>query len=256
MSNEELVAAIQQGRTELMDMLWNQVSAFVYRMARSAISRTPLGHGCTIEDLQQSGYLALASAVETYDPEKSSFLTWLGYYLKTEFALAGGYHGTKRNPLDDAVSLDAPLSSGDAEEGGTLYDVVASQQTDGGSGYADVEERIYTEQLHAALDRAIQELPIEQAAVLRGKYWRGVRSCDLAAAEGVPATLVRYREREGLRHLRQRSHANGLAQFLAENTDYSGRSGLAQFRRSGVSSVEREVLRREELAHRWLKEHK
>lgn len=258
-STEELVEAIRAGRTDLMHPLWISVERFVRQQAHAAMLYIPPNRGCTEEDLRQSGYIALCAAVESFDREKGAFLTWLGQYLRREFMKAAGYSRRNPNPLDSAASLDAPVSRENPGESSgeiPLIETVCAEREDGGGPYADVEERIYTEQLHAALDRAIQELPTEQAAVIRGKYWDGVRSGDLAAATGVSASHVRYREREGLRHLRQHSQANGLAQFLAENTDYSGHSGLSQFRRSGMSAVERAVLRREELAHRWLKENK
>ena len=139
MSNEELVAEIRQGKTELMEQLWDQVKRFVYWKAR-AVYISP-GAGYTLEDLEQSGYLALAPAVETYDPERGAFLTWLSYYLKKEFAAAGGARGTKKRPLNVAVSLDAPLSLDDVDDG-TLHDIVASKRADGGDAYTDAEDAI------------------------------------------------------------------------------------------------------------------
>lgn len=253
MTNEELAVRIQQGEAELVAQLWAQTEAFVRCRARDAMLHIPPSHGCSVEDLVQSGYLALSSAIETYVPDRSSFITWLGYYLQNEFAAAGGYRGTKRHPLDDALSLDAPVSSDGTDEDGTLLDIVADTHPDGKDEYATVDEAIYQEQLHRVLDRAVGKLPAEQADVLRARYWAGVACSEIAQEKGVPVERLRKIEQAGLRTLRTPAMSSELRRYLDENTNTYAHVGLGHFMTSGVSSVEYTVLRREDLARRWVK---
>ena len=68
MTNEELVALIQAGDRDRMGELWQNVERFVWQQA---YRRTQQGaEGDTVEDLYQSGYLALVDAANTYDPCK------------------------------------------------------------------------------------------------------------------------------------------------------------------------------------------
>ena len=255
MTNEELVQQIKRGRSDLMETLWDQTRAFVYKKARTAMSGIPASCGVTIDDLAQSGYIALAAAVDTYDAQRGSFLTWLAYYLKVEFSVAAGYRSTKRDPLNMAVSLDAPLT-GDAEEDGTLLDVIPGAEEDGHTAYNEVEDRIYQEQLRAALESAIGVLPTMQAAAIRGRYWEGKASSLLAEEHGVSETHIRSAERAGLQRLRSPVHAAELAKFLESNTDYYKGGSLYSFNSTGASSVENIVFRREELTRRWDADHR
>lgn len=248
MTNEELVRLIRDGHTELMAQLWDQVRAFVYKQAISVIRKMPPGCGVAVEDLSQCGYIALDSAVRTYDESKGSLLTWLDYYLKSEFNQAAGLRNSRRDPLLTAASLDAPLSADD--ESGSLMDTVPDPD-ENGSAYAEVDEKIYQEQLHAVLDNAIDTLPTAQAAALRGKYWEDKSRSTLAEECGVTEACIRSAERAGLRRLRSPAYFADLAQFLEDRTDYYRGGGLRSFNATGGSSVENIVARREELSQKW-----
>ena len=66
MSNEELVQLIRAGEAERMADLWEQVRLFVIKQAR----RVPLEGRADVEldDLIQSGYLAMVDAVAVQYP--------------------------------------------------------------------------------------------------------------------------------------------------------------------------------------------
>ena len=255
MTNEEIVKLIKRGRSDLMEVLWDQTRAFVYKKARAAMSGIPASCGVTLEDLTQSGYIALSSSVDTYDEEKGAFLTWFSYYLQTAFSEAAGRRSSKRDPLNTAVSLDAPLT-GDAEEDGTIMDTVPCMDERGRTVYSEVEDRIYQEQLHAVLDNAIEALPSAQAAAIRGRYWEGKSGSILAEERGVSEARIRSAERAGLRRLRSPARTAELAKFLDSNTDYYRGGGLHSFNATGNSSVENIVIRREELTQRWDEEYR
>lgn len=242
-----MATAIRQGRTDLIAQLWEQVEAFVRHRAYIAINSIPPSYGVTAEDLTQSGYLALVSTIEKYDAERGSFLTLFDFHLKTEFAATVGYRTSRRNPLNEAKSLDSPVVGEDGDGETPFVDFLP----DTADVYEEADERIFQEQLHTVLDEAMDKLPNPQASVLRERYWSGTRLQTLAESHGVSVEEIRRRERRGLQNLRRSSSARKLAAFLDENTNFWGNTGNRQFQRSGTSSVEYAVLRRESLTEKW-----
>lgn len=253
MTNEELAVAIRNGRTELTSQLWENVRRFVHSRARNVMQHIPPSYGVTEEDLVQSGYFALCSAIEKYDPEQGSFLTVLSFYLKNEFAAAGGY-AKNPDPITSAVSLDAP-TNGD-EDNDPLVDFVASRRPDGGDDYTDVDDRMFTQQLHEALEQEISKLPPKQQTAIRGRYWAGRTFADMAKLEGVSTAAMQSREKEGLRRMRYSSTAGNLRQYIELHTDYYRLVSVSSYQRGAASPVEQLVLQREKLESLWKKKHR
>lgn len=167
MSNEELAIAIQQGEEGRTLELWEQVNGLVKRKAMQIMTALQLSgnpRGVEFDDLYQTGYLAMVAAVETYSPERGAFSTWFMFHLKTAFAEATGYR-TKNGrcePLNTAASLDRPVQP-DEPDGGTLGELVPDSRA--ADAIENVEESVYHEQLHKAIDGAISELPPGNAQV-------------------------------------------------------------------------------------------
>lgn len=124
MNNEELVALIQAGDRGKLVELWTQVRRMVYQQA----ARWAGVGGTTLEDLEQSGFIAMLRAVDAYDPTKAKFSTYLFQRLRSEFSTATGQHTkqARHDPLQNAVSLGAPLI--DDDDFDTFADLI------GGSG--------------------------------------------------------------------------------------------------------------------------
>ena len=245
MTNEELAELIREGNDGLIPQLWEQVQVYVRRKAETAMRSIPPEHGVEVDDLAQSGYFALLESVATFDREKGTFLCWLEKYLKTEFAVAGGYRTSRRDPLNLSTSIDRPVSSDDSD--GETFAETIPDETD---SYADIEEQIYMEQLHAALDSAVDRLPSTQREVIRGRYWQGKSLRNLSEELGVSIEGIRRREKAALSELRKPRVANSLSEFLDDRTDFY-RGGLRQFKTSHTSSVENAVLHRESLVKKW-----
>lgn len=165
MSNEELAIAIQQGEEGRTLELWEQVNGLVKRKAMQIMTALQLSgnpRGVEFDDLYQTGYLAMVAAVETYSPERGAFSTWFMFHLKTAFAEATGYR-TKNGrcePLNTAASLDRPVQP-DEPDGGTLGELVPDSRA--ADAIENVEESVYHEQLHKAIDGAISELSPDNA---------------------------------------------------------------------------------------------
>lgn len=87
MELNETVIAIQNGRHDLLEGLWKDLRGLVAWYARLYYTKLTAGgrnYGITVEDLVQSGYIALYECCFAFDPEheNSSFKALLAYYLK------------------------------------------------------------------------------------------------------------------------------------------------------------------------------
>lgn len=170
-------------------------------------------HGMTADDFEQEGYFAVQYAAEHYDPCKGfAFSTWLTYAMKRQIqqTLTGGHRRniigpdgkiitTSADPLNHCASLDVPM---DAENDGsaTLGDLQADPSAAG--EMQDVEERIYTEELHAALDEALHKLTEREEMVIRGRFYEQKTLKEIAADAGTSLERVRQITSSAFRHLR------------------------------------------------------
>ncbi len=155
LSNEQLVEMVQSGDRDALLQLWEQVRLLVLKYAgRWAVYG---GNGVEVDDLMQSGFIAVLRAAETYDSSsENKFTTYLGPVLKTEFTRATGRRTKKQqmDPLQAAASMDAPLT--DDNEDFTLADTLPNPAAE--AAFDDVAERDRLERLHAALEDAIGTL--------------------------------------------------------------------------------------------------
>lgn len=169
MTNEELTVLIQGGERDRLIELWQQIR----RMALKEAGRWAAYHsnGVETDDLEQAGFIALMRAVDGFDPTAGAGVsTWYYHFLKVEFERATGRRTEKqqRDPLNDAASLDAPITEdSDLSLGDTVADHYAEIAMN------DVERRLDQYRLHAALENAIATLPFELQSVIRGRYYRG-----------------------------------------------------------------------------------
>ena len=178
MSNEELVELARNGDREALAQLWAQVRGLVYKQASKWAVYA--GGGVTLEDLIQSGAVAMLLAVNTFDSTKGTkFSTYLFPRLRAEFTAATGW-ATKRgqlDPLQNAISIDAPLTDDD-EDPFTLANTVEDP-----AAAAEIEST----DIRLAVAAALSKLPEDQRRAVVGKYWYGL-SVDVKAH----AAALRY----------------------------------------------------------------
>lgn len=192
MTNEALAARIRAGERDRLMELWAQVRRFALQQARRWVY---LGRGgVTLEDLEQSAFLALLDALEGWRAEAGQFLTWYGLRLKAAFTEATGQR-TQRDrldPLDRALSLEAPV--GDEDDTLTLADVIPDPQA------AEALEGVG--EVWDTLHRAVEGLPEGQREEIRRRYWMNQTTAEISVATGVPEKEVRKLEAAALRALR------------------------------------------------------
>ena len=132
MTNEQLAAFIHQGgNDELIPLLWEKVRAFVYMKAERyfrAHSMTCVTHGVELWDIKQAGYIAFTEALEAYKPESEyKFLSFISFPFRNAVnALLGLRNRKQTDPLNNAVSLDAPVKD---EDETALIDLQADAQS-------------------------------------------------------------------------------------------------------------------------------
>ncbi|MBD5168892.1 MAG: sigma-70 family RNA polymerase sigma factor [Oscillibacter sp.] len=169
MTNEKLVAMIQTGDRERLTELWDQIRRLVWQQARRWAAGG-LG-GVEAEDLQQAGFIAVLRAADSFDSSKGAkFTTALDYYLKQEFTAAVGQR-TKRNrmdPLQSAVSLDAPLTD-DEGDPLTLTDTLPDPAAE--AAFENIVEQDRAKRLHDVLEAVIATLEPNQRVAVRRRYY-------------------------------------------------------------------------------------
>lgn len=196
MTNEELAVKIQQGETELIGVLWDQVHKFVRMMAKRRADSLKGVAVVDQEDFYQSGYFALLYAVKSFDPASGySFLTYLGRPLKSSFAETSGYRTARQqnDPIWHCVSFDTPLD----DEGTTFWDFVQDPTSE--MPFLEIER----EELCRAVSKALSQLTDEQKAAIRTRYYL----CRPLSAE------ERKHEQEALRVLRKKRTLRDLRAY-------------------------------------------
>lgn len=240
-TNEALAARAKAGDKEAATQLWQQNRGLMGIWGRrlyTAYRGRATASGVTLEDVEQIGFPAVAAAACGYDTAQGTqFTTYLAYHFRREFfALVGlRTERQKQEPLCRACSLDAPIDAEDAE-GATRAELVP----DAGAAarMENAEEKIWTEQLHAALEDSLQAIDPRLASVLRQRYFSGMTHTQLAAVMGVSKQHVQSQEQAGLRAMRRRNSCR-LAQFRAEIVSRAYRHTGFSAWKTGGSAPER-----------------
>lgn len=238
MTNEELVLAVQQGDSDKMPQLWTQIERLVSWKANKLINA--LGDNCPVEfdDLYNSGYIALCNAVERYDPEHGAFSTHFMLHLKTAFAEATGYRSEKqrRDPLHRASSFDDPVP-------GTDNLVLGDLIPDGTDLEGDTVEKIWQQQLHDALDKALGTLDPTEEQTLRTVYYDGQSLAELAESIDIPYEKAKYLHHKALGRMRRGEARKCIEPYIDRRTNFYLRTGASSYE----SPVELLAIQREEL---------
>lgn len=170
-------------------------------------------HGLTADDFEQEGFFAVQHAAQTYDPAQGAFTTWLTAAMQRQIqrTLTNGHarnvtgedgklHTTSADPLNHCTSLDVPL---DDEDGGaaTLGDL--QEDTTAAAELDAVEDEVFREQLHSALEEALAKLTDREADVLRRRYYQQQPLREVGEAYGVAWSRAQQVEKAAMRKLRR-----------------------------------------------------
>lgn len=245
MTDEELALRARDGDSNALLDLWNQKRGLVYTFASkrySTLARYGMTRGTELEDMMQCGFLALMRAVNYYDPQKPfAFSTYLGNTVKTEFDyLLRTRDHSKIDALDNATSLDAPMT--DEQDGNTLENMIA----DTTDCFAAVEDKIFQEQQHDAIERVLSRIPENQKAAVRLRYFEGLSLKESAEKMGKTYNQLRVLMKNAMAYLRSPDSRAELEQYVDFQTNFYYHGNVKR----QESPVEALVERRENLRAR------
>ena len=149
-----IAEAVQRGQLDTLT-LWAAVRGYAAKKALRWVAA--LHHRCGVEldDLMQEAYLAMLRAVRLWRPDGGT--GFIGIYeltLRTAFADACGIRTvrSRSDPLQTAVSLDAPVGE-DGDEAGTLGSLVSDESAE--RPFLGIEQQ----ELADAVQESLQSLP-------------------------------------------------------------------------------------------------
>lgn len=248
MTNEELAVLIQQGQREYIPTLYDQVKKLLTSIAKRYFNKFygPCARcGITLDDLIQETYLVMMEAIRYFKPDSGNkFLSYLSYPMWNHFQKLTGCKAGKRDPLNNADSLDMPLSNED--ESFTLGDTIPDENS--GTGFDEVDTGLYQTALHSAMEKSMEQLVPEQQTTIRCRYYENKTLEQTSEVIGCTRERIRQYQAKALRTLRKPKIAKTLKPFLYDEIHcYSLRgTGLQSFKNSGMSSVERTAEHMEE----------
>ena len=251
MTNEEMALQVQAGDGAVFDELTRQNRGVIHKCAwrlwlTVGGDMNPLG--AEYDDMVQFALLGLYGACLAYDQEKDfKLLSYLWRQMLT--ALRDQYRDHRNDAFRTAISCDDELNSEDSA-GYTLLSTLPSEQA--AQAFADSEEGQYQQQSRAALERALDELPENQATAIRQNYFEGQGLRAIGGQFGLSTERARQIVNRGIKTLRRSKQLDEYrAMYRQEYTEakaYQG-TGYRAFRAKRGSSVERLVERLE-----WLRE--
>lgn len=240
MTNTELAIKAKAGDKGALCALWECTSNLCFFHAKRYFPMCERA-GIEEQDLKQECFFGFLRALDAFDPDSgNSFNSYLKYNIWIACADALGIRNGRDMPKRPA-SLQSPL--GDGEDDGSLQDLLPDQGA--GQPFEDAEERVYTGQLHKALDDLLQEIPERRAAAVRARYFNGAAQRETAAVMGVSLSRVGQLEQQGLRDLKKaaaRTHAlDQYREFVISGRACRG-TGFKAWERGG--SVEERITER------------
>ena len=237
MTNEELAIRIQNGDNSAQSELWDNVKLLIKKLMLPYLSHC---HRRSIEesDLFQVGYFAMMDAVKYYKLDKDiKFTSYLGYNCQNRANEILGYK--KKNISPDHFSVEN-LIGDDFAIIDTLEDEQATED------FIQAEKAIYNNELKVTLDECFEQMPSDEVTALQEYFIKGNNYREIAECHETKVGEVRVSISKGLRKLRHPKLSGKLKPFLyydiASSIAYKY-SGLSQYKRTGISSVERAVER-------------
>ncbi len=252
MTNEQLVTAIKQGKTEYTAELWQNTYKLIYKLVTEYYNK--LGERCqscgvTLDDMKQESYIAFVGMIEAFNPEKGlKFSSYANFQVKNVVFGMLGFRTDKKRPLNEYISLDEPINGTDDKE---LTIESSIEDSTAVEAFYAAEDDIFNSELKRAIDKAMSEhLTAFQRDIIHGRFYDNKTLGELADENSVNRERIRAEEGRALRQLR--NHNRELASFREHFiTDHSYfYTSLGSFRERIGSSQELVIERLEEIAVR------
>lgn len=262
-TNAALATLAKAGNRFALGQLWEINKGLLHRLFWQWYAKNqPIADaaGLTFDDFEQEGFFVVERCAKAYDPDKGSFSTLLGFYVQSQInSMTCGEHSrtvedesgrritVAADPLNRCQSLDQHVDESDegsATLGNLTADPAASQ------AFESVEDDLYTQELHAALDDALCKLTEKKASIIRRHYFEGKSFAQIAQEDGTAENAPRGQERSALLQLRmnahhlQRWHDDIISTRAWNGTGWSAWNSGGSVEEKTVEWIERELDRR------------
>ena len=211
--NPAILERIHACDTTAYNSLWEANVRLVAYVAGQYLSLVERRGSVSLDDLIQSGYIALYKTVKAFDPERGmKFSTYAVFFIKKEIRRCLGIFNDKREPADTAFSLDVPLKTS-YDSSVKLGDTVAAEYEGDRLEASEIKEAV-----RAAVGRIADETI---RSMIREYYWTGKTITQIAEDYGVTKSAIGQRLHRGYSILRA---DNKLCKY-AEDYGFNARSG-------------------------------
>ena len=164
----KIAVSVQSGDGDVL-ALWGMCRRYAMQQATRWLRAFESSGGVELDDLEQSAFIGLLKAVQTWKPESGAFSTWYTIQLQAGFVEAYGTRTkrTREDPLNKYhLSLDTPLDEN--EDGSfTIADILPDERAE--AEFEDIEQRDFQQAVQAAL----AQLPNAQREAIIGEFWFG-----------------------------------------------------------------------------------
>lgn len=164
----KIAVSVQSGDGDVL-ALWGMCRRYAMQQATRWLRAFEGSGGVELDDLEQSAFIGLLKAVQTWKPESGAFSTWYTIQLKAVFVEAYGMRTkrTREDPLNKYhLSLDMPLDEN--EDGNfTIADVLPDEAAE--AAFGDIERMDFQQAVQAAL----AQLTDAQREAIIGEFWFG-----------------------------------------------------------------------------------
>lgn len=251
MTNEELLQLTRNGDgdEQTLETLWEQTARLFYIHSDSLYRRhkgRADSYGVARDDCRQVCWFAFLDAIKAYNAKPDTelkFNTFIKFHVRRRVYELLGYRTRKREPLNGAVSLDAPLPSSE-DENITISDTIADPSAE------RPYEQIDGSDLAAEVEGIISALPPKQAAAVHGRFWQDKTLTEIGAELGLTPKQVHNQYRTAIGKLRRDKRLQEIRDNYYANTTLTKHTGFQFFKENQMSSVEWHLIRLEERLER------
>ena len=178
----KIAVSVQSGDGDVL-ALWGMCRRYAMQQATRWLRAFEGSGGVELDDLEQSAFIGLLKAVQTWKPESGAFSTWYTIQLKAVFVEAYGMRTkrTREDPLNKYhLSLDMPLDEN--EDGNfTIADVLPDEAAE--AAFGDIERMDFQQAVQAAL----AQLTDAQRDAIISEFWLGQKPDAKARREAIRA---------------------------------------------------------------------
>lgn len=204
---ETLATAAQQGKREVLPLLWEKTERLIKKLILKTINKRILPTHIEESDVLQCGYFALLAAVRAFKNSGLKFTSYLSYSVQN--AVNECIYGrSRRKSKFKEVSYNQTVTdkSGDDVE---MLELIADEGAE-----LDVYEPLELSETQRIVIEAVDALPQRQQHIIRLHYFQSVSLKDIAAEQDCSVSNIQQIEQQAFRELRKNKRLRALNEQL------------------------------------------